>query len=825
MPNQSAQARTRRRPLIAATIFAVVVTAVVSAILATNATPAAVAQGGRTVTGLTATSATPGQIDVTWNDVTDAKDYRVAWTKQGEYYKTWTDDTGNHFPSDSLQIITGLTEGETYKVKVRARFHDNNPGPWTEQTNITVASSPMPTPTPTLEPDPVSEEQQEEDGFSSEDDDFTDNTNTTAVLGREADKFTIIGATEVGSDKDWIRLQNNINRSYWVVVSPYSDDDHTAATSPTISRVMASDGTTVHDASPQHGKNGGWDAARGTDYYLEITAAGAGSYTVTAHLTDESEHYPGGAQRDLPASASTQGYIAPYFDIKPFAYGSLTPGDVDWYQTQLTGGTSYSIGTHVNARASNTDKLPAFILLDSSGNPVPGGPSGEGPRVMVPCASGTNTYYLAVQEDGDIQSGRYNYKISVWHHSPISNPMSGSVVNDGQIELSWQCFAAADSHRIEIFQNGTWNTLGTYDVGVHSAKIGGITVQDDAYRIRIVAVLDGNDGDTREITLVRKPAAPGSLRGSWRVQDWDIDTKVRWDAVEGANRGYDAEIYDHSLSQWVSINPSSLAQPGITVSFSRDNNRLSMSHISPRYIQRGDQSGRDQIRIRVRAVSAAASSDWATKTILHPSPYASAATNLRLIYNATNMVTIYHTFPAFEERTCVKRYQNLGYQVMYQQDGDWYVIDNRRNDMPALLTGATRSILSLIPQHITERTFKVRQYGRGYCQGDTYGYISEWSEAVTIQNELDAPVKLSGEVTGERTVTLSWDPVEGADFYWMRVWQSSDWSDIGGWRGTTKVADNLPTNPYWYIFQVRARTQVEQTSEWSKPLAVFNTRR
>ena len=51
------------------------------------------------------------------------RDYRVNWARVGERFPTWTDLSGNAFPTSSSYTITGLDEGVRYKVKVRARFN------------------------------------------------------------------------------------------------------------------------------------------------------------------------------------------------------------------------------------------------------------------------------------------------------------------------------------------------------------------------------------------------------------------------------------------------------------------------------------------------------------------------------------------------------------------------------------------------------------------------------------------------------------------------------------------------------------------------------
>ena len=66
----------------------------------------------------------------TWDEPTETPvDYRLAWARDDESFKTWTDLTGNAFPITNTQVITGLNGGVRYKVKVRARYQGTGDGP------------------------------------------------------------------------------------------------------------------------------------------------------------------------------------------------------------------------------------------------------------------------------------------------------------------------------------------------------------------------------------------------------------------------------------------------------------------------------------------------------------------------------------------------------------------------------------------------------------------------------------------------------------------------------------------------------------------------
>ncbi len=110
-------------------------------------------RGARDIGTITLTADTPGTIQASWEAPTEAPaNYRITWAKQDEGYKTWTDNTGNAYPTEPSYTITGLEDGEEYKVKIRASYSGTSGG-WSGEATITVAGSP-----PTNDPpdnDPV----------------------------------------------------------------------------------------------------------------------------------------------------------------------------------------------------------------------------------------------------------------------------------------------------------------------------------------------------------------------------------------------------------------------------------------------------------------------------------------------------------------------------------------------------------------------------------------------------------------------------------------------------------------------------------------------
>ena len=119
------------------------------------------------VSGLTLTSATPGELTATWDapDQTPT-DYRVNWGESGEDFPSYKGNVGNAYPATNSHTVTGLEEGTEYKARVRARYRGDQleegqtawSTPWSEVARITIAAQ-APTPTPTPEPENSEDEE------------------------------------------------------------------------------------------------------------------------------------------------------------------------------------------------------------------------------------------------------------------------------------------------------------------------------------------------------------------------------------------------------------------------------------------------------------------------------------------------------------------------------------------------------------------------------------------------------------------------------------------------------------------------------------------
>ena len=139
------------RKLTSIIALSVMVAALLAVVAVTQSGTANAQVAGRAISNLQLSHNDDGDLLISWDAPELApRDYRVMWAKSSENYKTWTDTTGNAFPTSASHPVSGLEGGHEYKVKVRARY-SNGGGPWSTEVQHTIPE-PTPTPAPTPEP-------------------------------------------------------------------------------------------------------------------------------------------------------------------------------------------------------------------------------------------------------------------------------------------------------------------------------------------------------------------------------------------------------------------------------------------------------------------------------------------------------------------------------------------------------------------------------------------------------------------------------------------------------------------------------------------------
>ena len=155
------------------TTLAIIGVAALALVLALSSAHLMAQEEPGAIQGLTLTSENPGELVISWNVPSETpSDYRISWAPSSETHAGWKDENtsvkGNSYPggSSSSITLTGLPEGEIYKVRMRARYnagqYEDNPwsGPWAKTTG-TVSSTPVPTPVPEPTSTPVPEPTEE----------------------------------------------------------------------------------------------------------------------------------------------------------------------------------------------------------------------------------------------------------------------------------------------------------------------------------------------------------------------------------------------------------------------------------------------------------------------------------------------------------------------------------------------------------------------------------------------------------------------------------------------------------------------------------------
>ena len=94
-------------------------------------------------TGVSVTGgANAGELDVSWDAHPDgAQEYRLSWAPSDEAFRTWSDTDWNLFLTGTSHTVTGLTGGDAYKVRVRARFQSRPQSPWSDVVTGTATAS------------------------------------------------------------------------------------------------------------------------------------------------------------------------------------------------------------------------------------------------------------------------------------------------------------------------------------------------------------------------------------------------------------------------------------------------------------------------------------------------------------------------------------------------------------------------------------------------------------------------------------------------------------------------------------------------------------
>ena len=797
-------------------------------------------------TGLSAT-ASHDQIILTWDDPNDDSitgyvvlrrlpgvdpegQFSELVSNTGTAELTYTDDT----VAAETRYTYRIKAINEHGVSERSRwFHIDTPAAPAEQTGGESASPPTRT-----EP---------------EDGDFADSTATT---GLAAVGESIVGRIGTAGDVDWILVQAEPGQWFTITLTGYGEGDRTALETPYQQAYHQPDGSVL---SPEYALNKDRPpcssgcthvvVSQGGPRYVAVASqpgGNTGSYQLTVTLERTNE----GA--DMAADVGTRGFLRmltaeEFPGFNPAwnrVMGQITPGDADWYRIDLEAGKAYRFGL----RQSNTDLR--VRLRDSTGTVIDSIGSGRAIHAAA-CAEGA--HYIEVFRPGDAAPATTNYVVDAAYTDGLeTKALRGILPNAGQAQLDWQCYGIADSHQVQFQQGGQWTTLspdGSNPAGIEmeylsegfAAKVTGLPTGEEYanYEFRIARVVDGVAATGhREVSIVVIPGTPGNLRGGWNLRYYPDALTFEWDAAAGGNVEYEVQIreqkHDERLNEWLDLGPDPL--PGLV--HRRDGKtRIKILAASPRYVSSPQPSWTrgEHVLMRVRATQYGQASPWSEPFEVWFADQSWLAVGTRGgAMTAHGQTTLTWGAPDYFGDGAFRPVTTF---VMHRMDGEWlHLLPGHEVNGVTVAVESKRAVVSGLPAGQREYEFAIRHLGRhDPPRGTSRLILSGWSRTITITTDLEAPGRPEAAQTGSGQMLVSWDPVEDATQYRLRLWTVDRWEELDGeddggvsvqTSGTTATVSGLPSGYYWYIFEVRALgPNGVQQSAWSPNIAVFNQHR
>ena len=217
-----------------------------------------------------------GELDIAWDAHPQTSktlsDYRVTWTPDGESFKTNDQTEWYAYPTTNQVSVNGLDAGETYQVRVRARYDDNRKSSWshvaTGQAGVTPNSpaTAQPTISGTTE---VGETltagtSSIDDGNGLSDATFTyqwirNNGSDTDIADATNSRYTLVDADAEATIKVQVSFTDDDGYPESVTsdataavteetAEKASEEDEKSGTDPRDHQALPWDGHTVHDA-------------------------------------------------------------------------------------------------------------------------------------------------------------------------------------------------------------------------------------------------------------------------------------------------------------------------------------------------------------------------------------------------------------------------------------------------------------------------------------------------------------------------------------------------------------------------------------------------
>ena len=812
---------------------------------ATDAVAAEPSEPPAKPTGLSGT-AIHDRVALTWDDPQDDSitGYvilrRVRENDQGGEFSELAADTGS--------AATGYTDdtvaaGITYTYRIKAI----NGAGTSERSRWLHVDTPAA---------PASQQSSEEDApgpttTEPADGDFAASTETTAQVGVGQ---SIVGRIGTAGDVDWILVQADPGQWFTIALNGYGEGDHAALETPYQQAYHLPNGSVM---SPEYALNKGRPPCSAGCTHIAVSQGGAryvavasrtegntGSYELTVTLERTNE----GA--DMAADVGTRGFLRmltpeEFPGFNPAwnrVRGQITPGDADWYRIDLEAGRAYRFGL----RQSNTDLR--LRLRDSTGTVIGSIRSGRAIHAAA-CAEGS--HYIEVFRPDDAAPATTNYVVQAAYTDGLETAALRSILlNEGQVQLDWQCYGIADSHQVQFRLDGQWTTLSEDDDNPadiqlnylnsgHTAKTAGLPTGDEYadYEFRIARVVDGvATTDYREVSIVVIPDTPSNLRGGWNLRHYPDALTFEWNAVKGDNVFYEVQVKDQEDEEWIDLEEGSEPPAGLIYQ-QAGKTRIKILAASPRYVSdaRLWETGNEHVIMRVRATQYDKVSPWSSAFDVPLAEIMWVSVGRREgAMTAPGQATLTWGAPDyFGDGT----FRPITTFMMYRMDGEWlHLLPGHEVNGVTVAVESGRAVVSGLPTGQREYEFVIRHLGRTvHPYASSILILSQWSRTITITTDLATPGRPEATQTGDGRVSVNWRPVTDATQYRLRLWTVDRWEELDGqddggvsvtMSGTTAIVSGLPSDYYWYIFEVQALgPHGVQQSGWSHNVAVFNQHR
>ena len=803
-------------------------------------------------TGLSA-SESHDQVVLTWDDPNDDSitGYvilrRIPGVDPEGQFSELVSNTG----TDAITYTDDTVAAEiryTYRIKAinehgtseRSRWsHIDTPAAPAEQTNGESASPPTRT-----EP---------------EDGDFADSTATT---GLAAVGESIVGRIETAGDVDWILVSAEPGHWFTITLTGYGEGDHTALETPYQQAYHQPDGSLL---AAEYALNKGQPTCSADCVHVKVSQGGSrfvavasrnhdntGSYRLTVTLERAHEGVDGGVDLalDVSDSVDTRGFLRmltpqEFPGFNPAwnrLFGAITPQDADWYRIDLQAGRAYRFAL----RETQSDLR--LRLRDSGGTIIGSVHSG---RTIHAAACAEGTHHIEVFRPDDAPPDITTYVVEVAHTDSLATKaLRGILPNAGQAQLDWQCYGIADSHQVQFRHDGQWAILSEQDlnpagIGLDylnegfAAKVTGLPTGDEyaGYEFRIARVLDGvATTDYREVSIVVIPDTPGNLRGGWNLRHYPDALTFEWDAAAGDNVDYEVQIREQQDQAWLDLGDGSDRLPGLI--HRRDGKtRIKILAASPRYVSSPQPAWTrgEHVLMRVRAAQYGQASPWSEPFEVWFADQVWLAAGARDgTMTAHGQATMTWGAPDYFGNGAFRPITTF---VMYRMDGEWlHLLPGHEVNGVTVAVESDRAVVSGLPTGLQKYEFAIRHLGRHvHPYASSILILSEWSRTISITTDLETPGRPEAAQTGSAQVSVSWDPVADATQYRLRIWTVDQWAELDGeddggvsvtTSGTTVTVSGLPSDYYWYIFEVQALgPHGIQQSGWSPNAAVFNQHR